>query len=170
MRKYWKATREQIEIVCAVGLPDEILTFFKGVPLVLVPPGTISTGSPGVYVGKERGVRVAAGIVRMGHKPVLLHEYLHAYHDQRLEKGVRNPEILAFYERAKSISAYAAKSHMMENGGEFFTCSATTYLYGVTAQEPFKREKVKENQPDMYEHLKTLFGPKAGSYAGSLTK
>jgi hypothetical protein len=161
------ATKEQIDIVYEVGLSAEALTFFQSVPFELVPAGTIS--SAGHYAGKVRGVQVASSIIADRHKPVLLHELLHAYHDQRLEEGFRNPDILKYFDRAKRMAAYAPKSHMMENDREFFACAATSYLYGVTAQEPFQREKVKNSQPQFFAYLRALFGPTAGSYAGSLS-
>ena len=46
------ATQEQIDIVCAVGVPAEILQFFRSVPFNLVPAGAISSGTPGLYGGK----------------------------------------------------------------------------------------------------------------------
>ena len=161
------ATKEQIDIVYEVGLSAEVLTFFQSVPFELVPAGTIR--SPGHYAGKLRGVQVASSITAAGHKPILLHELLHAYHDQRIESGFKNPDILKYFDRAKRISAYAPNSHMMQNAGEFFACAATTYLFGVTAQEPFQRAKVKSSQPEFFAYIQALFGPSAGSYAGSLT-
>lgn len=162
------ATKEQIDMVCAVGLPPEALKFFQSVPFQLVPAGTFRSNTPGAY--GNRVVKVSTGIIKIGHKPVLLHELLHAYHDQRLPKGVRNPTVLGYYEKAKALGAYAAKSHMMENANEFFACSATAYLFGVTAQEPFTRDKVKASQPELFAYLKTIFGVDAGSYAGSLAR
>lgn len=161
------ATREQIDIVYEVGLPAEVLTFFQSVPLELVPAGTFR--SPGHYAGRLRGVQVASSIMAERHKPVLLHELLHAYHDQRIKEGFRNPDIIKYFNRARLLADYAPRSHMMQNEGEFFACAATTYLFGVTAQEPFQRSKVKSNQPDFFAYLKELFGPTAGSYVGSLT-
>ena len=154
------ATKEQIDIVYEVGLSEEVLTFFQSVPFELVPPGSLK--SPGRYGGKLRGLQVSAMLTAVGHKPVLLHELMHAYHDQRIESGFRNPDILKYFERAQGLTAYAPRSHMMENAGEFFACAATTYLYGVTAQEPFQREKVKKNQPEFFAYLQRLFGPTAG--------
>ena len=58
----------------------------------------------------------------------------------------------------------------MRTPGEFFACAATTYLFGVTAQEPFQRSKIEEAQPELFAHLKSMFGPDAGSYAGSLQR
>lgn len=164
------ATREQIDIVCAVGLPEDVLRFFQSVPFVFLPAETARGRSPGLYSREERSVKVTSRILTIGRRPVLLHELLHAYHDQRLPQGVRNAAILRHYEKAKTAGAFAARSHMMQNPGEFFACAATTYLFGVTAQEPFKREAIKERQPELFAHLQTLFGAEAGSYAGSLTR
>jgi hypothetical protein len=165
--KLLAATKSQIDIVYEVGLSAEVLTFFQSVPVELVPAGTIK--SPGRYAGRLRGVQLAAGLTSAGHKPILLHELLHAFHDQRIDEGFKNPEILKYFDRAKQVAAYARKSHMMQNAGEFFACTATTYLFGVTAQEPFQRGRVKDNQPEFFAYIKALFGPTAGSYTGSLT-
>ena len=163
------ATKEQIDIVCAVGLPAEILEFFQSVSFVLVSADTMPRNSPGLYGGKDRSVKVTSRIVTTGHKPVLLHELLHAYHDQRLPEGFKNRDVVKYFEQAKTSGTYyASKSHMMQNQSEFFACAGTAYLFGVTAQEPFKRDKVKDAQPEFSTYLKNLFGPEAGSCAGSL--
>ncbi len=165
------ATREQIDIVHAVGLPADILTFAQSIKFELVPVGTFKSQTPGRYLGQNgQRVQVSAAIMTTGHKPILLHELMHAYHDQRVEGGFRNQAIIGYYKSAKPLSVYAAKSHMMENEREFFACAATAYLFGVTAQEPFRREKLQEKQPDYYVYLKKLFGPAAGCYGGSLTR
>jgi hypothetical protein len=164
------ATQEQIEMVIAVNVPPNLLAFFQGVPFILIPAETIPRGSPGLYGGRDRGVRVTSRLIAVGHKPVLLHELLHAYHEQRITDGFGNRDILNFFKRAKKINAYAPKAHMMQNEREFFACAATTYLYGVTAQEPFRREKVKDSQPELFTYLQKLFGPDAGTYAGSLER
>jgi hypothetical protein len=165
------ATREQIDIVHAVGLPTDILTFLESVKFELVPAGTFKSPTPGRYMGKgDRSVQVSAAIVATGHKPVLLHELMHAFHDQRIERGYGNQVILGFYKSAQAIPAYAARSHMMANEKEYFACAATTYLFGVTAQEPFRRDKVRDQQPGFHDFLKKTFGPDAGNYAGSLTR
>jgi hypothetical protein len=165
-----QATKEQIDIVCAVGLPKEILEFFQTMPIHLVPSSAIPSGSPGFYNAAASNVNVSVSMASAGHKPILLHEYLHSYHHQRLEGGFRNQDILKYYNRGKSTGAYGTRSHMMDNGSEFFACSATTFLFGVTAQEPFKRDKVRDNQPEFFEHLKKIFGPGAGSYEGSIER
>jgi hypothetical protein len=51
---------------------------------------------------------------------------------------------------------------------EFFACSTTTFLYGNTAQEPFTRIKLQQNQPVYFQFLTELFGGGAGKYEGKL--
>jgi hypothetical protein len=101
---------------------------------------------------------------------VLLHELLHAYHDQQLPEGFKNRDILGYFEKGKALGIYASKSHMMQKETEFFACAATSYLFGVTAQEPFSRDRFKTVQQDFFAYLKGLFGPNAGNYVGSLTR
>jgi hypothetical protein len=164
------ATKEQIDIVCAVGLPAEVLKFFQTVPFVFLPAEAVRSATPGLYTANDRSVKVTSRVLTIGRRPVLLHELLHAYHDQRLPRGFKNADVLRHFEAAKANGGYAAKSHMMQNPNEFFACAATTYLFGVTAQEPFKRETIKERQPELFSYLRTMFGADAGSYAGSLTR
>ncbi len=161
---------EQIDMVCAVGVPAPMLEFFRGVRFEVVPTGAGKGNSPGLYNKGSKTVRVTAGIVTTGHKPVLLHELLHALHHQQVERGFNNPTIAGLYQHAKAAGVFVARSHMMSNDREFFACAGTTYLFGVTAQEPFQREKIGKNQPELLSFLKTLFGEGAGNYAGSLSR
>lgn len=164
------ATREQIDIVCAVGLPEDILKFFQRVTFQLVKAESKVALSPGFYSMRTKKVEVTSRIVSVGHKPVLLHELLHAYHDQRVKGGYGNREILGFYAEGQRLAGFARTSHMLKNEKEYFACAGTTYLFGVTAQEPFQREKLAELQPKFSEYLKALFGPTTGGYSGSLTQ
>lgn len=164
------AIQEQIDIVCAVGLSEAFLRFARSVPFEVVPPGVIAPGNPGLYSGRTKSVQVTAIVVTAGAKPILLHELLHAYHDQQLPRGFGNQTVARLYDQAKAIPAFAARSHMMQNDREFFACSGTSYLYGVTAQEPFSREKVKASQPALFAYLQQLFGPTTGTFPGSLTR
>jgi transposase len=111
-------------------------------------------------------VELSVSVVAYRHRPVLLHEFLHAFHDHELKDGTKNAEILTYYERAKLKGDYSPQSHMMENVGEFFACAATTYLAGYTGQEPFLREKLQSSQPRFLEYLKAVFGPDSGRYEG----
>lgn len=159
------AVNKQIQMVVAVGLPDNTLAFFRSVPLNVV------RGNPGFggqYVKRDKKIALAASFLERGHKPALLHEFLHAYHNQVLPDGYQNKTVLMYYERAKATNAYDAKSHMMANVKEYFASAATAYLFGVTQLEPFTREKVEKNQPAFHKYLQSLFGPGAGKYRGTI--
>ena len=164
-----QAIRQQIDIVAAVGLSADMMRFFQGVPLVVIPSDAIPRSSPGLYRPGSRDVQLTNRITTIGPRPVLLHELLHAYHAQRLPDGFKHRAILAFFEKARPSPAFAANSHMMQNPGEFFACAATTYLHGVTAQEPLQRAKLKEALPEFFAYLEKLFGPTAGTYSPSVT-
>ena len=86
-----------------------------------------------------------------------------------MEGGVGNPAIIALYNQASESNAFVAQSQMVSNNREYFACAGTTYLFGVTAQEPFHREKIEANQPDLIVFFKSLFGPTAGSYKGCVS-
>src|ERR1035437_11072699 len=164
------AIHEQIDIVCSVGLTEEVQGFFKSVPMRLFSGRTALGNTPGLYSAETRAIELTAAVLKAGHKPVLLHELLHAYHHQKIPGGFDNKVILKFYKEGKSANCFTAKSHMMDNAKEYFACCATTYLFGVTAQPPFRREKVQSLQPDFYTYISSLFGPTTGNFEGSLER
>jgi hypothetical protein len=159
----------QIDMVVEVGMADHVLALFRRIPVSVVPGKHEFAGH---CLPKPRNsIEVSEGFfLRGGRKPVLIHEFLHGYHAQALPKGKNNPRILTFYRRAKELNAYDANSHMMRNAGEYFASAGTAYLFGVTALEPFTRERVQEKQPVFYKYLEGLFGPGAGNYKGSLNE
>lgn len=163
-----QAIREQIDIVLEVGLPKEIEAFLQSVPFVLIPADDIPRGSPGLYERGSKTVKVTSRITTTGNKPVLLHELLHAYHHQQMPQGFQNAEVIKFYEKAKSADCFGDKSHLMQNPSEYFACAGTTYLFGVTAQEPFNRDKLKAAAPEYFAFLAGIFGDQAGKFDGKL--
>lgn len=91
-------------------------------------------------------------------EPVVLHEMLHAFHDQVLPDGNGNKGVLFYYGSAKSKQLYPADAYLMRNQMEFFAVTASIFLYGKdSANEPFKRATLKEKQPDYYRYLVSLF-------------
>ncbi len=157
------AMKEQIDLVHAVGLSSKTMTELQAVPIAVIHAYSIG---PGRY-GSAKGVEMTSMVAVMRKRPVLLHELMHAYHDRYLADGVRNRDVLAWYDAAKKAALYAEKSHMMTSVGEFFACSTTTYLAGATAQEPFKRATLSERQPEWFAYLQTLFGEGAGKHEGA---
>ena len=155
--------RKQIDKLMSVGLPDEFIALFRTVPI----HARIQTEHTSGHFRNNR-VELDGTLLHEIEKPVLIHEFMHALHYLRLPAGVHNPQILSYYEQAGDIPAYNSSSHMMSNVREYFATTATSYLYGITAQEPFNREKIRKNQPEYYEYLTNLFGPRAGAYTGVL--
>lgn len=91
-------------------------------------------------------------------EPVVLHEMLHAFHDQALPDGNDNKGVLFYYSNAKSKQLYAADAYLMRNQKEFFAVTASIFLYGNDhVNEPFTRATLKEKQPDYYRYLVSLF-------------
>ena len=72
------STQQQVDMVESVGLPESFLVFFHSVPLELVPPGVIAPGNPGLYSQHTRTVQITTVLLAFRHKPVLLHEMIHA--------------------------------------------------------------------------------------------
>jgi hypothetical protein len=81
-----------------------------------------------------------------------------------LPDGKRNPDILAFYERAREGGFYPAGAYVLKNPSEYFAMTASAYLHGRLAREPFTREELRQKQPVYFGYLNRLFGrPRAVS-------
>ncbi len=161
------ALREQIDGVFTVGVTANILGFFQKVPLKAVRDTDGRAAPAARYNETNQTIETTAAILTAGHQPVLLHELLKAYHQQRCEGGFTNAEMLVFYERAKTVKAYATNAVILTDVREYFAGCATTYLYGASDQEPFTREKLLKCQPVFYARLELLFGSNAGQYVGA---
>jgi hypothetical protein len=97
--------------------------------------------------------------MRNAQDPVMLHEFLHAYHAQLLPGGYRNEGIQIYYNTAKTKQLYPADSSVLKNEREFFAITASIFLSGKdAAHEPFTRENLREKQPEFYKYLVGLFG------------
>lgn len=91
--------------------------------------------------------------------PVLLHEFLHAFHARLLPMGFDNIGIKAFYAQAKSKNLLPKKAYALSNHKEFFAVTASIFLAGKdAAHEPFTRDALKEKMPDYYKFLVGMFG------------
>jgi hypothetical protein len=104
-------------------------------------------------------VMVRPSMMRHAQDPVMLHEFLHAYHGQLLPNGFRNEGVLGHYNYAKSKQLYASDTYALTNEREFFAVTASIFLFGKdSGHEPFTRQSLKEKQPDYYKYLVGLFG------------
>ncbi len=91
--------------------------------------------------------------------PILLHEFLHAYHARLMPNGYDNRGIKAYFAWAKSKDLLDKKSYTLKNDREFFAVTASIFLAGKESMhEPKTREALKEKMPDYYKYLVGVFG------------
>jgi hypothetical protein len=91
--------------------------------------------------------------------PILLHEFLHAYHKRLMPNGYDNLGIKGYFAQAKSKDAFDKKSYTLMNDKEFFAVTASIFLAGKESiHEPKTREALKEKLPDYYKYLVGVFG------------
>jgi hypothetical protein len=107
---------------------------------------------------RDRVVYVRPSIKFGPQNPILLHEMLHAFHDQIMPQGFANQGVLFHYNLVKSKQLYPAEAYLLTNHMEFFAVTAAVFLYGKDAKEPFTRANLKEKQPDYFKYLVGLFG------------
>jgi hypothetical protein len=148
------AVKRQIEIVETVGLSDETMKFFRSIPIAML---TSTAGTPGLYSFKNNRVFLKS-VDLAPNKPILLHEFLHAYHDQILPDGVKNAEVLHFYEMALARYRMKKSEYFLSNEKEFFAVTASIYLYGSIKRPPFDRKTIESTQPLYWKFLEGLFG------------
>jgi hypothetical protein len=91
--------------------------------------------------------------------PILLHEFLHAYHKRLLPNGYENLGVKGAYAYAKSKNVFDKKEYTLLNQQEFFAVTASIFLAGKESlHEPKTREALKEKLPDYYKYLVGVFG------------
>jgi hypothetical protein len=146
------SVKHQIDIVADCGAKPEILAFFRS-RLITLDPKIFGDG--GRF--NENGVAISSS-PESPEKPILLHEFLHAYHAQVMPMGVQNPDILLYYNRARNYQLYPANEYLLTNQKEFFAVTASLYLWGHVSREPFTRDKLKAQQPIYYAWLGRQFG------------
>lgn len=160
--KHWpkveRSLRRQIEIVTSVGLPDEVLRFFRTIPIRF---GPTDHDEGGEYQGNRGPPHIEMRLDPIPEdRPVLLHELLHGYHFQVLGQ---TPEILAAYRKARDsryLGQQYPRAHFMENPKEYFAVIGSIYLFGQKIdQPPFDCKAVKREQPEFLEFLAGKFGP-----------
>jgi hypothetical protein len=113
--------------------------------------------NPGSYSAEKKSV-VLFIRVYPAERPILLHEYLHAFHHQVLPQGFQNADVLKFFRRAAARSMYPPDSYLMKNPKEYFAMTASVYLHGSAAREPFTRENLVRKQPRYAKWLSKVFG------------
>lgn len=150
-RKMVDAVKRQLDIVEHVGLKPQVLRFMRTIK-IWANPANAKFG-PGHY-GRSTGVDLRVKRLDPG-KPIVLHELLHAYNDQVLPGGFKNPDIMKYYRRGKEL--WPAGSYMLTNDREFFAVTASVYLFGNIVRPPYSRAQLRAKQPAYYQWLAQLF-------------
>ena len=149
------ALTRQFDICIGTGIDSDKLAFFKSVPVSLRINEKGDIGSPGLYNG--RGV-ILRSVVYEYDRPILLHEYMHAYHHQRLPGGNGNPDVLKFYHRAHDTAGmYPSGSYMLSNVNEYFAMTSSVFLHGSAARDPYSRAILKAKQRLYFAWLEKQF-------------
>jgi hypothetical protein len=143
------AVEHQLDLVADSGVKPEILAFFRAQRMV-VRPGARDRFS------RDGGIEIDTRLAPQ--QPIVLHELLHAYHAFVLPQGARNPEVLEFYNQARTGGLYPAGSYVLRNPMEFFAVTASLYLSGHVDRPPGNRETLRAAQPRYYAWLAQLFG------------
>jgi hypothetical protein len=142
--------QKQIDLVEGIRMREDIKSWFRSTPLTIDP--NLQMG--GFVLRGKLSLRDEA---IPEERPVLLHELLHIYHNQRMPQGGRNPMILAWFREAKT-AGYAPNAYMLSNPAEYFATVVSTVLNGTAERPPFTRERVKELQPDFHDWIVFEFG------------
>ncbi|SDT51895.1 hypothetical protein [Bradyrhizobium canariense] len=111
-------------------------------------------------------IMLSPNMTRYAPEPILLHEFLHAYHAKLMPNGFDNLGIKGFYAYAKSKDLLPKDTYALTNHKEFFAVTASIFLAGQdSVHDPKTRENLKEKMPDYYKYLVELFGFDPGAPA-----
>ncbi|MDB6107050.1 MAG: hypothetical protein JWO52_7049 [Gammaproteobacteria bacterium] len=136
------AIQRQLDIVADAGLRDDVVDSLRSIRLWADP--LRQQGGAARYC---RATGVDFHVLELDpRKPVLLHEYLHALHDQRF--GFDDPEILQFYNAAVASARWTRDAYMLSSHREFFAVTASAYVFGQIERPPFSRDRLKRAQPE----------------------
>lgn len=146
--------KKQIDIAANSNAKPAIMTFFRSQTMKLKFGGADGGGR-----FTSAGIEIDA-TPQPPEKPVVLHELLHAMHARYLPDGVRNADIIRFYNNAMRGRVYPEREYVLKNNREFFAVTASLYLWGYVARAPHNRETLRSKQPYYYAWLGELFGVK----------
>jgi hypothetical protein len=149
---------KQIDIIESAALPPAVLDAMKQTPVVVAPD---LRGNPGIFTVRDGVASVYVQPIEFpSNKPILLHEFLHAYHFRVIH--LDRPEIQEEFQLAKHSSLFPARfqsSHFLENAKEFFAVTGTLYLFGNIQQPPFDCTALSLLRPQYLKFLADQFGP-----------
>jgi hypothetical protein len=147
------SAKAQVDLVESLAIDPAIKDWLRTIPVALDPALTQGRAFRGRVTLKADPVPQE--------NPVLLHECLHIFLAQRVPQGMRNPEIVGFFEAAKASGRFPPNAYMLTNSNEFFAMTASSVLWGRSERPPVRRDVVQRFMPDFYEWIVSAFGLKA---------
>ncbi len=97
---------------------------------------------------------------------MVMHELAHAYHDQYLENGFSNPDVLETFNKSMKDKRYdsvlhwaggKSKHYATTNQMEFFAETTESY-FGTNDFYPFVRAELMNFDPDAFQLMKRIWG------------
>lgn len=137
-----RAAQRQVDIVAQAPLRPRIARWLTRVPIKIMAG---QHASPGQYTGQPMLVRLWLRPTP-DDRPLLLHELMHAVHNNLLPGRLNNPEILRFY-RVAQQRGYWPGQYVMSNKKEYFAVTASLLLHGTIDRPPRNRATLERMQP-----------------------
>jgi hypothetical protein len=149
---------KQLDIIERAALPPAVIDTMKQTAIVVDPD---LRGNPGIFAVRDGAAAVYVRPMEFPeNKPIVLHEFLHAYHFRALR--LDRPEIQDEFQWVKHANLFPERyqsSHFLENAKEFFAVTGTLYLFGNIQQPPFDCSALSRLRPQYLKFLNDQFGP-----------
>jgi len=146
-----KAVVKQIDGIETLGIAQDIVSFMRTVPLHA--QGS-HDGAPAHY---DRATGIDFRVDALDpKKPVLLHELLRAFQEQKF-KAPDNTIITGAYQASRASGTWPTTAPMLKSPQDYFAATATVYLFGDIDTEPFSRGRLHEAQPEYWKWLGGMF-------------
>jgi len=146
-----KAVQKQIDGIETLGFAQDIMSFMRTVPL----HASASHEGPPAHYDREKGIDFRLDTLDPK-KPVLLHELLRAFQEQKL-KAPEHEIIANAYRQSRESGVWPARAPMLKSPQDFFAATATVYLFGDIDTEPFTRGRLSQAQPEYWKWLGGVF-------------
>lgn len=147
-----KAVQKQIDGIETLGFAQDIVSFMRTVPLHA---SAAHDGAPARYRDRAKGIDFRVDALDPK-KPILLHELLRAFQEQKL-KSEENAIIADAYEKSRDSGVWPASAPMLKSPPDFFAATATVYLFGDIDTAPFTRGRLHEANPEYWKWLGGVF-------------
>jgi hypothetical protein len=145
------AIQKQIDGIETLGIAQDIVSFMRTVPLHAQ---ATHDGAPAQYE-RAKGVIFRLDTLEPK-KPVLLHELVRAFQEQKF-KANDNEIIANAYQESRASGVWPASAPMLKSAQDFFAATATVYLFGTIDTEPFTQGRLHELQPEYWKWLGEMF-------------